>query len=1668
MTRRALIAVALTAVAGGATFALAQDPAPEAPQTWRTRPEVPGVATTLVPFGVEATADGARAWALGQAGGKTVVLRRAPGGGWTADRLPGGGPPVGSPPVGVGAPQHAGETAPDGRAAVLLSDADPAADATLLTRDPGGAFVAAPVPGAALQGGERLVPDATRPTARALLAVLGGDDPDAGTLIAPTDGDGTGTAVLRLGADGWTREPIDAPDVTTGPLRPVGLAAASGKQAWLLARSGDDLVLLQRRPVPAPGGGTGTTTAPTPPPGTDTTTAPTPPPGTDTTTAPTPPPGTDTDTTPTPPPNPADPADPDDPTGTGTTTAPTPAPDPDPDDPTDPPAGERRMHWVPADVAPHPLLGGEGRPDGVSAVTVSAPPADPLTATTDGLWIDLGVTAAGRRSDATLHLRVEPGAGGASAPDEVAVDGSWCDVPAARCDRRLGLELPRGERGYRSLAFPAGPDAPFGGRIVSSPVDTGVPDEAPRRDAQRQGGYAQLTGERFALRDGIGEDGTSTTQAIAFSADGRGFTGGTMAVGVAAPETSAEEDRERRPGLHTQPVVTAAPSPDGDGTLLAFTRSGESALHEPGKGWRSPNRRVDDLRSTRDNSDPLSDELPPVRAVVWPRADLLIAIGSGGILTTGHIDPRTQSRLADGPGAAVHAERLPREATPLDIACTRDGDLECVTGGRAGLLLRGDAEVWATDRLPGAAADAEITGVAYDGRVAVVATSAGLFRHAGDGQWVRDEDLGARMAAAGQEPGVDVVATEPGGGTVVDGLWVRDAPTAPWRPTSAPLETHPVAIAAVRDPDGRVRTLVTGTPARTPLPTPFPPSPVPAPGSDDGGSGAPGGGGEAGGDEPGDEDPDAGSGESENSADDEESTPVPTDPSPVDPVTLRETADGWVDVDRASYQPSGGRDLPATTVGTRVLAVDAAGTGWALGGVAGDEPDEDPRKRVVMTTTSFERLVRGLPAPAPPEEGEEQPASGPDAEVPVAAGIVRLAIGGHPACLDRCTGGARQGVTPDVHLEQAVRRVSEMRRSGAGPAALVVGGGRASVGGEPLDEAGARRYRELLAGDGTPTFALPGPGDLQGGGPQAFSAAFATAAAPVGTGAPQDGITVDPALAPPPGPGGAPTRFTFDVSASAGRVRVLAIDNAAGRLEGGPDGPQAAWIRRVLDDARAGAVPVVAVGSASLVQGTVAALADDAAFEVALLAGRASAYVATAGSDDPEPRRFGGETARTVVRDPGSGEELPVLQSSTLGYGVTFAAYFGEDGELSGPDYLRQRAAALLTLDVDVSLRDPTTNVAPVEPRTEPLLGPVLFGAEERVTLGSATPIGANATDPAQHRHLVPAPGDRPRVATALRMGFLPSNSCGMWTEDCDTNVRDATRFSSSDESVGRFVAVARFEEAGPTIVTDDAGRPVDNPQLGVFCPVGLGTTTVTLRTMGREVRHTITVVPLDTPGLPDSEPDAKPPPRGTCGFGTRYGTPPTVPSPDGDAAPVEPQAPGVPSGPSSPGLVKTPLLPAPGAPVVASPPAPAPTPAPSTPPTVTPPPALAPVVPGPAADPTAPPVSPAAKAPSPPAPPPPTGHAQVPQTGSAPQAQGQVQTQVQGQLQPAVRAAEQDRREEAFEGDHAAAAYGRPASPLPWEIGGAVAVLLLVAGGGVAAGRLRRGAAPAYERHRR
>ena len=573
---------------------------------------------------------------------------------------------------------------------------------------------------------------------------------------------------------------------------------------------------------------------------------------------------------------------------------------------------------------------------------------------------------------------------------------------------------------------------------------------------------------------------------------------------------------------------------------------------------------------------------------------------------------------------------------------------------------------------------------------------------------------------------------------------------------------------------------------------------------------------------------------------------MPLAPSPTDAVVLRETADGWIDLDRSRFQRSGGRDLPDMTPNTRAILVDGDGSGLLLGGVSDASTTPvyrgGPDAPTLGGVASVRRLERGALAPSPGATSET-------AETPAPPGSVRLAVGGHPACLDRCGGAGGQGYAPDTHLQSAVARVRAMTAGGAGPAALLIGGGRASLGGEPLDPGGARRYRELTQGAGVPTYVLPGPGDLPNGGAEAFASAFATAPAPQGTGEAPAGVDLLTVTQPEAAVAGqARSTFAFDIQASAGTVRVIAIDNAAGRLAGGPDGAQARWIRETMEQARLHGFPSIVVGSMPLDDSQNAKPAEDAADEIALLAGHASAYVATAGVDDPADQYFGGVLAQNVVEAPGVDALLTLFQSSTLGYAPSQKFTVDPDDV----EAFRQTNAALLMIDVAVGRLDPSTGIAPVEAVSEPLLqGLALDQSSRTIPLGWAFPLFVTASDPSPRRFLMsPAPGraaptgepqhhlrpaDRP-------VPVLPAVVCDGRPDRHDVHV-----LGPPDRPLRRGPP-RRADDGRPQVVLDASGHVVDDPR-GFLCPLALGSVDVTVTALGQRVTSPVRVIPVSTLG---------------------------------------------------------------------------------------------------------------------------------------------------------------------------------------------------------------------------
>ena len=64
----------------------------------------------------------------------------------------------------------------------------------------------------------------------------------------------------------------------------------------------------------------------------------------------------------------------------------------------------------------------------------------------------------------------------------------------------------------------------------------------------------------------------------------------------------------------------------------------------------------------------------------------------------------------------------------LAIACTPSDPLDCIAVGLDGLIVRGDGTSWRVQALPDSAPEhTHITGVAFDGRTPLLATTDGLY-----------------------------------------------------------------------------------------------------------------------------------------------------------------------------------------------------------------------------------------------------------------------------------------------------------------------------------------------------------------------------------------------------------------------------------------------------------------------------------------------------------------------------------------------------------------------------------------------------------------------------------------------------------------------------------------------------------------------------------------------------------------------------------------------------------------------------------------------------------------------------------------------------------------------------------------------------------------------------
>ncbi|HEX4305790.1 MAG TPA: hypothetical protein VHZ54_07140 [Solirubrobacterales bacterium] len=1223
----------------------------------------------------------------------------------------------------------------------------------------------------------------------------------------------------------------------------------------------------------------------------------------------------------------------------------------------DPPvggAGPTAMSWTPVSVEGG-LLGGQsapsggGEPAGGNSLAALPGNAQMLTVTGQGVWVDFQVTlAAGGPSSATEL--VEPtgsGAGGAPSTFAAKVADSWCYPTGPGCESSLGAAFPAA---YRSFAWPGASAEDPGRRIV-----TGLPGRA----------TLELSGGTFTRAAGAGGSPGIAPGGAAFASPELGFVadginpdtapdgaGQSQAIAVTVEPPAAQTAVEPVP--FRQPLNAVAMNPDGNGEAIAVGAGTEFARFVPGSGWRQDPVEFVDEEEGSPNFNARGNPGESILGVAWPTSERAYAVGAGGgfwtwTTATGSWKPMSNKVEAPINGIAFSA------ADPSRVFAV----------GSPNIFRLNNPDRWGADvdRPPvlGASETSPVfTSVAFAGNEAITtwhqgntetgAQSGGVWVENGSGWQVEPAVEQMISGLPGPSRWPTKVAGLPDGGAIVAGpgfVIKRESGTAPWQFSAEPLPEagNIAALAAYRDASGAVRSVVAVDlgPRREVHPTVY------------GGT---------------------------------------KEPLPASGYLLRETGDGWSDLEHAALPvEEGSAAMPRRPEPALALAVSEDGESMlAVGGQTGAFDTSTEPKGTEYETAAAIRL----PATA---------ALDPDQPAPIArpGGRPTIAIGAQAACAAPCADQAAAGFAPDTLLPHALATARERLAAGPGEmrAFLYAGGRLESEAGAPGYEAELNRLASLFTAAGALPLLTAPSADLLAGGETPFTTAFS------GFG-PTAGSTPYYAFRSEV-PGGAP-------------LAVMVLDLSTGAL----GSAQETWLRKELAAAKEDGVTAVAVGDAS--PGFTlpdppagveppAQMQDPDALASILTEGGAAAYF----FDYP------GADVLTVLTD---GERAVLaIGTGALGYGKP-----GPGAE----DWLGSSGFLLAEVESPPQVGQPTGVLVRAIPDIASLT--MHGGPGEQIAAGEAEifeglgrlPEGGIRVD--QSGGAAVFEGPEPYVTFPF-----PSQSLSCQGDNCPFAVSVEYAFSSSDPEVGDFVT--------PGGQPDTEGRRATDPRSGFFCAKSPGTTTVSLTAGGLTYSEPVTVtegeigegcrlpellfgdgqVMAVEPAPSEPAPEAPPPPV------VHHVTPQPLPLPGHAPTPTPahhspPQAHHVPQAPT-PTPSTTPSAPAPHAirPVVSPHPPPAVEPAPPT-----------GVSPQPAAQPGTQPVGQAANAPAP---------SVVPAPGVAPGRVSEEEAAIQqGHL--AVRVGHATAAPAAF---RAGSGSGSPAMPLAGALG-AAALLALAGGAGVAA----------------
>ncbi|HEY7255281.1 MAG TPA: hypothetical protein VH476_01240 [Solirubrobacterales bacterium] len=1129
------------------------------------------------------------------------------------------------------------------------------------------------------------------------------------------------------------------------------------------------------------------------------------------------------------------------------------------------------------------------------------------------------------------------------------VVASWCDLatPSGFCTYPLaGSELPAGPG--RSFAWPPnGSSEPYGRRVV-----TGV----------GEGAILSLEGNSL-VRIPLAGGESGTLEGAAFDAPDDGWLGDLPPLHVTRnPEP---DNLQPWPVPFRRPLTAIAPEPGAAvGALgseaLAVGELGQVARYTPGVGWEPEFLLTGSGKRAK----------PTLRGVAWPTPDEAYAVGDEAEMWLW----RRATQLWE-----------PDPGEPPDLVTGNFTGIAFDPGnpnrgyaiGKQGLLLS-YSRTWVRESLPpGVPPEANLTSIAFAGGEAFITWkypvnelfyTGGVLVNDGSGWRVEqsaDQALRAVVNEAGEVAVPQLVAGLPDGGAVIALLShesataaiERQGPGAPWQPAAGgTLGQQPVALAAVRE-GGQVRALISVGPEvgietdREQIENQPPPG----------------------------------------------QAPLLTHPYrlPESSNLARQTATGWRDEQHGRFpipRSAGGwnaYDLPTRPSPTLAMLVSPDGSGgWMVGGETGTNIEHSGK---AVQTADVMRYGTAAAAPA----------NAATTPIGVPAGTVNFAVGGHVQCAGPCADLAATGIAPDRWLRTTVGTAAGI----TGLRAFLYTGASVAPGGPTFAERLAATLsptafgreesayaRRLASAAGSlPVYAAADSSDLdRSGSLSTFLSAFSGYGAPLGTSSPGPGVV------PVSQAGLGTAYYSFASAGAGGTVRVIVLDYSAPTL----GGAQRCWLADQLDAAGAQGTPAIVVGARDL-----GGIAPNSAEDAAQVKPIITRGIAPAGCPQPAGPPTGAsayffdypEQNRTYSLT-AAGRSVPAFGNGALGY---VAPKFANEFDYVG-------AAGFLLGSIDVSQRNPSTNVAPVSVRLIPNIGSLALDATDGTLLRRSQPA------------LFDALARRPR-AGAECIGTGAPSDCEEIRPDpyvpiptechgarCATGLFPEYTFTSSEPDIADFVEQDPASPNPRNVLLVD-GHPVLSNTSGLLCTFNAGTTTVTVSSGGLSYSEKVRVFAGTAERPCGTVPLRHPPTRAAH-------TPPPPPPP----------------------------------------PSPAPAPAPAPLPPVPPPPAIPPPAASPAAKPTPPPVvtplaftpffapQPEPSAPVPIVPPPPPAVLQpTPPSGTAQVTQ------------------EEEEEEEAYEQQHSMTALvpgeGAGGGGHNYFYGPVLAVILAIAAAAIGSSRPRR-----------